>query len=88
MVNIIRGDIAKTVSSSSLADYFESRSDIEGNLYLGYPIIGTPQGGYQIDALLVSKEHGIVILDLLGNKLKKPRKPIWIMVSRILSQKP
>ena len=65
MVNIIRGDIAKTVSSSSLADYFESRSDIEGNLYLGYPIIGTPQGGYQIDALLVSKEHGIVIFNII-----------------------
>ena len=28
------------------------------------------------------------ILDLLGNKLKKPQKPIWIKVSRILSQKP
>ena len=65
MVNIIRGDVAKTVSSSSLADYFESRSDIEGNLYLGYPIIGTPQGGYQIDALLVSKEHGIVIFNII-----------------------
>ncbi|MEA5476805.1 ATP-binding domain-containing protein [Pseudanabaena galeata UHCC 0370] len=68
MVNIIRGDLAKPVSSSSLADYFESRSDIEGNLYLGYPIIGTPQGGYQIDALLVSKEHGIVIFNIIeGN---------------------
>lgn len=65
MVNIIRGDLAKPVSSGSLADYFESRSDIEGNLYLGYPIIGTPQGGYQIDALLVSKEHGIVIFNII-----------------------
>ena len=65
MVNIIRGDLAKPVSSSSLADYFESRSDIEGNLYLGYPIIGTPQGGYQIDALLVSEEHGLVIFNII-----------------------
>ena len=27
-------------------------------------------------------------VDLLGNKLKKPQKPIWIKVPRILSQKP
>jgi len=43
MVNIIRGDVAKPVSSRRLANYFESRDDIEGSLYLGYPIIGTPQ---------------------------------------------
>ncbi|CAN1209102.1 UvrD-like helicase C-terminal domain-containing protein [Tumidithrix helvetica PCC 7403] len=65
MVNIIRGDLAKPVSSSRLADYFESRSDLEGNLYLGYPIIGTPQGGYQIDALLVSRENGIIIFNIV-----------------------
>ena len=65
MVNIIRGDLDKPVSSSRLADYFENRSDIEGNLYLGYPIIGTSQGGYQIDALLVSKQNGIVIFNIV-----------------------
>ena len=65
MVNIIRGDLGKPVSSSRLADYFESRCDLEGNLYLGYPIIGTPQGGYQIDALLVSRENGIIIFNIV-----------------------
>lgn len=65
MVNVVRGDVAKPVSSRRLADYFESRSDIDGSLYLGYPIIGTPQGGYQIDALLVSREHGIVIFNIV-----------------------
>jgi superfamily I DNA and RNA helicase len=62
MVNVIRGDVSKPVSSASLADYL---SDIDGSLYLGYPIIGTTQGGYQIDALLVSKEHGIVIFNVI-----------------------
>jgi superfamily I DNA and RNA helicase len=65
MVNVIRGDVAKPVSSKRLAEYFESRADIDGSLYLGYPIIGTSQGGYQIDALLVSKEHGIVIFNIV-----------------------
>ncbi|PHJ69176.1 helicase [Nostoc linckia z18] len=66
MVNVIRGDVDnKPVSSRRLADYFESRHDIDGSLYLGYPIIGTPQGGYQIDALLLSREHGVVIFNII-----------------------
>lgn len=66
MVNVIRGDINnKPVSSRRLADYFERRDDIDGNLYLGYPIIGTSQGGYQIDALLVSRQHGVIIFNII-----------------------
>jgi hypothetical protein len=65
MVNIIRGTSKKPVSSRRLAEYFETRNDIEGILYIGYPIIGTPQGGYQIDALLVSEQHGLIIFHLV-----------------------
>lgn len=66
MVNVIRGDLKnKPVSSKRLADYFENKSDIEGTLYLGYPIIGTSQGGYQIDALLVSKQNGVVVFHIV-----------------------
>lgn len=65
MVNVVRGDVAKPVSSKRLANYFEGRVDIDGSLYLGYPIIGTSHGGYQIDALLISREHGVVIFDLV-----------------------
>lgn len=65
MVNIIRGDVDKPESSRRLAELFEKRADIDGNLYLGYPIIGTSQGGYQIDALLVSREQGVVIFNIV-----------------------
>ncbi len=42
MVNVIRGDVInKPESSRRLAEFFENRADIDGNLYLGYPIIGT-----------------------------------------------
>lgn len=64
MVNVIRGSSAKPVSSQRLAKYFEERTDIEGTLYIGYPIIGTPQGGYPIDALLVSRHQGIIIFNI------------------------
>jgi superfamily I DNA and RNA helicase len=65
MINVVRGDVNKPEASRRLADYFEGRNDIEGTLYLGYPIIGTSQGGYEIDALLTSREHGVVIFHLV-----------------------
>lgn len=65
MVNVIRGDVDKPVSSRRLAEYFERKYNIDGSLYLGYPIIGTSQGGYQIDALLLSREHGVIIFNMI-----------------------
>lgn len=62
---VVRGGTDKPISSQRLADYFETRTDIEGYLYLGYPIIGTIEGGYQIDALLLSDSHGAVIFHLI-----------------------
>lgn len=62
---VVRGGTDKPVSSQKLADYFEQRTDIEGYLYLGYPIIGTIEGGYQIDALLLSDRHGAIIFHLI-----------------------
>ncbi|PZV21646.1 MAG: helicase [Snowella sp.] len=65
MVNVVRGDIDKPEASRRLASYFESRNDLEGTLYLGYPIIGTSQGGYEIDALLISREYGVIVFNLV-----------------------
>lgn len=62
---VVRGGTDKPISSQKLADYFESRGDIEGFLYLGYPIIGTIEGGFQIDALLLSSQHGAVAFNLV-----------------------
>jgi len=62
---VIRGGTDKPASSQKLAAYFETRTDIEGYLYLGYPIIGTVGGGYKIDALLLSKQYGAIIFHLI-----------------------
>jgi len=62
MLNIVRGDLKnKPVSSKQLANFFESiKSDLNGTLYIGYPIIGTSKGGFQIDALLITREKGLI----------------------------
>lgn len=65
-LNIVRGDIKnKPESSKQLISFFESvKSNYEGTLYIGYPIIGTSQGGFQIDALLITKETGLVVFNI------------------------
>lgn len=66
MLNIVRGDFKnKPVASSRLGDFFEARKDqYEGTLYLGYPIIGTASGGFKIDALLITKEKGLILFHI------------------------
>lgn len=65
-LNIVRGDLkSKPVSSQRLIEYFETRKrDLNGTLYVGYPIIGTSNGGFQIDAILITRESGLVIFHI------------------------
>jgi superfamily I DNA and RNA helicase len=65
MINIIRGSSEKYVVAEQLASFLEKRKDIEGNLYIGYPIIAISDGSYEIDAMLISKQHGVVIFDMV-----------------------
>jgi superfamily I DNA and RNA helicase len=65
MVNIIRGDLSKPIASQQLASFFEDHEELEGTLYLGYPIIGTAEGGYQVDALFLSRKHGVIVFQLV-----------------------
>lgn len=67
MINIVRGDLKnKPISSKELASFFEENaSDFDGSLYIGYPIIGTADGSYQIDAMLVCRKKGLVAFHLI-----------------------
>jgi superfamily I DNA and RNA helicase len=64
-VVVVRGTNSKPVSSQSLAKLFAVNGGYQGELFIGYPIIGTPEGAYPIDALWVSPKTGIVIFDLI-----------------------
>ena len=68
MVNIIMGATNKPLASEKLKEYFQNNNQFQGELYIGYTIIGTVEGAYSIDALWISKDKGLVIFNLIENK--------------------
>ncbi|MDI7920703.1 DEAD/DEAH box helicase [Ferirhizobium litorale] len=68
MVNTIWGTTKKPVSSQRLATLFEERIKDDGYLFIGYPVIATPEGPYAMDALWVSPIHGLVIFNLVEGR--------------------
>lgn len=68
MLNIIMGATQKPLASEELKKFFTENQNLEGYLYIGYPIIGTVEGAFPIDALWISKKHGLVIFNLVENK--------------------
>lgn len=68
-MEIIRGSARKPVSSDRLVKLFEqSFSQREGMLYVGYPVLPSPENPVSIDALLISPDSGVVAIDLVeGN---------------------
>lgn len=65
MISVINGASEKPVTSQTLRKWLTNHDELEGTLYIGYPIIGTIDGAYEIDALLVSPSNGIVVFNLI-----------------------
>jgi superfamily I DNA and RNA helicase len=68
MINTVWGSTDKPVSSKQLATLLAGRLELEGTLYIGYPIIGTPEGSFPIDALFVSASKGLVLFNLIEGR--------------------
>jgi hypothetical protein len=67
-VSITRGTNTKPVSSQELVSVFSGLDKLSGHLFIGYPIIGTSEGRYPIDALLITADKGIIVFDCIeGN---------------------
>lgn len=64
-ISVIRGTNNKPLSSQALATFLSRYPGCNGDLLIGYPIIGTAEGRHAIDAMLVSPEKGVVIFDLI-----------------------
>lgn len=68
MITTIRGTTRKPIASQRLASFFAARPDLTGTLYLGYPVIGTPEGAYPIDAIWINDKKGIVLFNLIEGR--------------------
>lgn len=67
-INIIRGTNNKPVASDVLINIFREKVGLAGQLFVGYPIIGTPEGRLSIDALWLTPEKGLIIFDLVEGR--------------------
>ncbi|GAC20280.1 DEAD/DEAH box helicase [Paraglaciecola arctica] len=65
MVTIVQGATKKPVSAQRLVTLFSELNELEGFLYIGYPVIGTAEGPYPIDAIFVSKQTGLIVFNLV-----------------------
>lgn len=68
MIATIWGTTQKPVSSQQLERVISAQTDLDGTLYIGYPIIGTPEGAFPIDALLLNPMIGLVVVNLVEGK--------------------
>lgn len=68
MADIIWGSTTKPVAARQLADGLKDLPQLEGTLYVGYPILGTPDGAFPFDALLLSPTFGAVAFDLVEGR--------------------
>lgn len=64
----IWGSTSKPASSRLLAQLLDGRAEVDGTLYIGYPILGTPDGAFPFDALLLSPTLGLVAFDIVEGK--------------------
>lgn len=69
MIKVIWGtNKEKPIASRQLAETLSSDENLDGFLYIGYPIVGSPLGPTKFDALLLSESKGIVAFDLVEGK--------------------
>ena len=67
-IDIVRGISQKPVASAELYRVLRNQVDLHGQLFIGYPIVGTPAGPFMLDALWISKQSGMVVFDLIEGR--------------------
>ena len=64
-IDIVQGTNQYPAASMELTKLLSGPTGLSGQLFIGYPIIGTSEGPHMIDALLISEDRGIAIIDLI-----------------------
>lgn len=63
MLDITYGGTKNTAVVSMLVNELRN-SPLNGDLFIGYPMLGGIEGRIEVDALLLTAEHGLVAIDL------------------------
>lgn len=66
--SVVRGTNDKPEASRSLIEAFGELDGFGGQLFVGYPVLGSAEGRYPIDAVYVSPKHGVVVFDLVEGR--------------------
>ena len=65
-MEIIKGSARKPVSTDRLIRKFEENfGEEEGFLYVGYPMLSSSEGSITLDALMISRNHGVIAINLI-----------------------
>ena len=64
-IEIVQGTNSKPAASHELVEAMSDQTALSGQLFIGYPIISTPEGPYSLDAIWISADKGIVLFDLI-----------------------
>ena len=64
-IEIVQGTNSKPAASHELVEAMSAQTALSGQLFIGYPIISTPEGPYSLDAIWISADKGIVLFDLI-----------------------
>lgn len=64
MIDFVFGKKVNPTAIDQLVQCFSTFEDVEGTLYIGYPMFESGDEAFLTDALLVTKEHGVVVFDL------------------------
>ncbi len=62
-----RGANGKPVASQTLEESLSNIADFRGECFFGYPLIATPEGKFDIDAVLVPPDKVIILFRVVLN---------------------
>lgn len=68
MIETIWGTTSKPIASKQLAEALGKIESLYGTLYIGYPVIGTPEGPHPFDAIFLSPSKGLIVFHLIEGK--------------------
>lgn len=91
-IEVIRGSTTKPAAMDQLVEAICAAPDLEGTLWVGFPLLNDVDTTYAVDALLLSPAHGIVIFDVvegteLDDHIRRQEDLYRLVQSKLLREK-